>query len=72
MEETFIIEENKDIAIYIIGKHKDTAIYMISKNGKRTYMHGLNVFDFFNTLDETLYDIDEILTYKTLCKEVKE
>ena len=54
--------------IYIIGKHKDTAIYMICENGKRTYMHGLNVFDFFNTLDETLYDIDEILTYKNLCE----
>ena len=60
--EEFIIEEDKDTAIYIIGKHKDTPIYMISKNGKRTYMHALNVFDFFNTLDETLYDIDEILT----------
>ena len=70
--EEFIIGENKDTAIYIIGKHKDTAIYMISKNGKRTYMHALNVFEFFNTLDETLYDIDEILTYKNLCKEVKE
>ena len=58
--------------IYIIGEHKDTAIYMICKNGKRTYMHGLNVFDFFNTLDETLYDIDEILTYKTLCKRGNE
>ena len=69
MEETFIIKENKDMAIYIIGKHKDTAIYMICKNGKRTYMHSLNVFEFFNTLDETLYDIDEILTaYKPLCK----
>ena len=67
MEETFIIEENEDMAIYIIGKHKDTAIYMICENGKRTYMHALNVFEFFNTLDETLYDIDEIL-----CKEVKE
>ena len=31
-------------------------------------MHALNVFEFFNTLDETLYDIDEILTYKTLYK----
>ena len=60
--EEFIIEENKDTAIYIIGKHKDTPIYMICKSGKRTYMHALNVFDFFNTLDETLYDIDEILT----------
>ena len=70
MEETFIIEENKDMAIYIIGKHKDTAIYMFCKNGKRTYMHGLNPFDIFNTLDECLYDIDEILTctYKPLCK----
>ena len=68
MEETFIIEENKDMAIYIIGKHKDTAIYMICKNGKKTYMHALNVFESFNALDETLYDIDEILTYKTLCK----
>ena len=69
MEETFIIEENKDMAIYIIGKHKDTAIYMFCKNGKRTYMHGLNVFEFFNTLDETLYDIDEILTsYKPSSK----
>ena len=66
--EEFIIGENEDTAIYIIGKHKDTAIYMISKNGKRTYMHGLNVFEFFNTLDETLYDIDEILTYKNLCE----
>ena len=72
MEETYIIEEHKDMAIYIIGKHKDTAIYMIAKNGKRTYMHGLNPLDIFKTLDETLYDIDEILTYKTLCKEVKE
>ena len=62
MEEKYIIGENKDTAIYIIGKHKDTAIYMIAENGKRTYMHGLNVFEFFNTLDETLYDIDEILT----------
>ena len=68
MEETYIIGENKDTAIYIIGKHKDTAIYMIAENGKRTYMHGLNVFEFFNTLDETLYDIDEILTYKNLCE----
>ena len=66
--EEFIIGENEDMVIYIIGKHKDTAIYMISKNGKRTYMHGLNVFEFFNTLDETLYDIDEILTYKNLCE----
>ena len=67
MEKKYIIGENKDTAIYIIGKHKDTAIYMIAENGKRTYMHGLNVFEFFNTLDETLYDIDEILTsYK--CK----
>ena len=49
MEETYIIGENKDTAIYIIGKHKDTAIYMIAENGKRTYMHGLNVFEFFNT-----------------------
>ena len=31
-------------------------------------MNGLNPFEFFNTLDEVLYDIDEILTYKTLCK----
>ena len=54
--------------IYIIGEHKDTAIYMICEKGKRTYMHGLNVFEFFNTLDETLYDIDEILTYKNLCE----
>ena len=54
--------------IYVIGEHKDTAIYMICENGKRTYMHRLNPFDIFNTLDETLYDIDEILTYKTLCK----
>ena len=69
MEETYIIEEHKDMAIYIIGKHKDTVIYMICKNGKRTYMHALNVFEFFNTLDETLYDIDEILTtYKTHVK----
>ena len=68
MEETFIIEEHKDMAIYIIGKHKDTAIYMIAKKGKIIYMHALNVFEFFNTLDETLYDIDEILTYKNLCK----
>ena len=68
MEETYIIGENKDTAIYIIGKHKDTAIYMICENGKRTYMHALNVFEFFNTLDETLYDIDEILTYKNLCE----
>ena len=65
MEETYIIEEYEDMAIYIIGKHKDTAIYMIAKNGKRTYMHGLNVFEFFNTLDETLYDIDEsLIIYK--------
>ena len=71
--EEYIIGENKDTAIYIIGKHKDTAIYMIAKNGKRTYMHGLNVFEFFNTLDEVLYDIDEILTsYKPLCKRGNE
>ena len=74
MEETFIIEEYKDMAIYIIGKHKDTAIYMICKNGKRTYMHGLNPVEFFNTLDETLYDIDEILTttYKPSSKRGNE
>ena len=48
--------------IYVIGKHKDTAIYLINEKGKIKYMHGLNVFEFFNTLDETLYDIDEILT----------
>ena len=53
--------------IYVIGEHKDTAIYLFNEKGKITYMHGLNVFEFFNTLDETLYDIDEILTsYK--CK----
>ena len=62
MEEKYIIGENKDTDIYIIGKHKDTAIYLFNENGKITYMHGLNVFEFFNTLDETLYDIDEILT----------
>ena len=72
MEEKYIIRENKDTAIYIIGKHKDTAIYMIAENGKRTYMHALNVFEFFNTLDETLYDIDEILTSKTLCRKGNE
>lgn len=54
--------------IYIIGEHKDIAIYFTHENGKRIYMHGLNPLDIFNTLDETLYDIDEILTYKTLCK----
>ena len=43
---------------YIIGEHKDIAIYMIAENGKRTYMHALNVFEFFNTLDDTLYDIE--------------
>ena len=48
--------------IYVIGKHKDTAIYLFNENGKITYMNGLNPFEFFNTLDETLYDIDEILT----------
>ena len=58
--------------IYVIGEHKDTAIYLIHEKGKRIYMHGLNPLDIFKTLDETLYDIDEILTYKTLCKEVKE
>ena len=69
MEETYIIEDNKDMAIYINGKHKDTSIYMICENSKRTYMHALNVFEFFNTLDETLYDIAEILTsYKTHVK----
>ena len=54
--------------IYVIGEHKDTAIYLFNENGKITYMNGLNPFEFFNTLDEVLYDIDEILTYKTLCK----
>ena len=48
--------------IYVIGKHKDIAIYLFNENGKITYMNGLNLFDFFNTLDEVLYDIDEILT----------
>lgn len=54
--------------IYVIGEHKDTPIYLFNENGKITYMNGLNPFDIFNTLDETLYDIDEILTYKNLCK----
>ena len=54
--------------IYVIGEHKDTAIYLSHEKGKRIYMHGLNPLDIFNTLDETLYDIDEILTYKTLCR----
>ena len=58
--------------IYVIGEHKGIAIYLNHEKGERTYMHGLNVFEIFKTLDETLYDIDEILTYKTLCKEVKE
>ena len=55
--------------IYVIGEHKDIAIYLVHENGKRIYMHGLNPLDNFNTLDETLYDIDEILTYKTYVKE---
>ena len=54
--------------IYVIGKHKDIAIYLFNENGKITYMNGLNTFEFFNTLDEALYDIDEILTYKTYVK----
>ena len=55
--------------IYVIGEHKDTAIYLFNENGKITYMNGLNTFEFFNTLDEALYDIDEILTtYKTHVK----
>ena len=53
--------------IYVIGEHKDIAIYLTHEKGKRIYMHGLNPLDIFNTLDETLYDIDEILTYKNLC-----
>lgn len=51
-----------------IGEHKDIAIYWTREKGKRLYMHELNPFDFFNTLDEALYDIDEIITYNTLCK----
>ena len=54
--------------LYVIGKHKDIDIYLFNENGKITYMNGLNMFEFFNTLDETLYDIDEILTYKTHVK----
>ena len=55
--------------IYVIGEHKDIAIYLIHEKGERTYMHGLNPLDIFNTLDETLYDIDEILTtYKNHVK----
>ena len=54
--------------IYIIGEHKDTVIYWIVEKGKRLYMHGLNPFEIFNSLDECLYDIDEILTYKNLCE----
>ena len=56
--------------IYAIGEHKDTTIYWIYEKGKSLYMHGLNPLDIFNTLDECLYDIDEILTctYKPLCK----
>ena len=54
--------------IYVIGEHKDIAIYFTHEKGKRIYMHGLNPVNNFNTLDETLYDIDKILTYKTLCK----
>ena len=54
--------------IYISGKHKDTVIYWIDEKGKRLYMHSLNPFEIFNSLDECLYDIDEILTYKNLCE----
>lgn len=31
------------------------------KNGKRIYMHGLNPLDNFNTLEDTLYDIEVTL-----------
>ena len=54
--------------IYVIVEHKDIFIYLTHENKKRIYMHGLNPLDNFNTLDETLYDIDKILTYKNLCK----
>ena len=54
--------------IYISGEHKDIVIYWTIEKGKKLYMHGLNQFEIFNTLDECLYDIDEILTYKNLCE----
>lgn len=54
--------------IYVIGEHKDIAIYLIHENGKRRYEHAGNPIESFNTLDETLYDIDEILAYANLCK----
>lgn len=44
--------------IYVIGEHKDIAIYLTHENGKRIYMHGLNPLDNFNTLDDTLYNIE--------------
>ena len=47
--------------VTVIGEHKDVAIYMKTENGKRRYRNGVNPFESFNTLDETLHDIDVAL-----------
>lgn len=54
--------------IIVVGNHRDVPIYMICEKRKKRYEHGLNFFESFKTLDEALYDIDEILKYKDLCR----
>ena len=46
---------------YVIGEYKDIAIYLIHDNGKRIYEHGLNPLESFNTLTDTIYDIEVTL-----------
>ena len=47
--------------IYVIGEYKDITIYLIHDNGKRIYEHALKPFESFNTLNETIYDIEVTL-----------
>ena len=47
--------------IHVIGEYKDIAIYLIHDNGKRIYEHGLKPLESFNTLAETIYDIEVTL-----------
>lgn len=58
----------EDICNWRIQRH---AIYLIHDNGKRIYEHGLNPFESFKTLDETIYDIEVTLLNIRFGKGVK-